>query len=364
MPEGSEPLPLGSLRIFGVPVRFHFTFLLIALLLISNGLAREGNGLYPGLYTGLYLASLFASVLAHEFGHALTARRFGIPTVEIVMYPIGGAAKLARSPEPREEIWIAAAGPFVNFLIAGCIFGWVLSQGKLASVPNLTLPTPENLLLRLAASNLGLGIFNLLPAFPMDGGRLLRAILALRLSRARATAIASLIGKGIALLMGLYAVVTGSYGLIFIALFVYLGANQENTAVQQRSLLQNVPVRAAMVTGYRSLTHGTTLKEASGMLLTTSQTDFPVVSGTSVVGLLSRHALLQGLAAEGPDAYVAGIMQRGYRMVSPDDDLGQLLADGQLTNETALVMEDDTLVGLLTPENLARFLAARQGGLT
>lgn len=360
MPEDPKPLPLGSFRLFGVPVRFHFTFLLIAFLLISNGLAREGNG----LATGIYIAGLFTSVLAHELGHALVARRFGIATTEIVMFPIGGAAKLARSPEPREEIWITAAGPFVNFLIAGAILGLVVSQGNLTSVPNLTLPTPENLLLRLAASNLGLGIFNLLPAFPMDGGRLLRAILALRLSRARATAISSRIGKGIALLMGLYAIVTGSYGLIFIALFVYLGANQENTAVQQRSLLQNVPVRAAMVADYRSLTHGTTLKEAADQLLTTSQMDFPVVSGTSIVGLLSRHALLQGLAAEGPEAYVAGIMQRAYRMLSPDDDLGQLLADGQLTNETALVMEGDTLVGLLTSDHLARFLTARQGGLT
>ena len=360
MPEDSKPLPFGSFRIFGVPVRFHFTFILIAFLLISNGLSRESNV----LATGFYVAGLFASVLAHELGHALMARRFGIATTEIVMFPIGGAAKLARSPEPREEIWITAAGPFVNFLIAGLIFGLVLSQGSLASMPNLTLPTPENLLLRLAASNLGLGIFNLLPAFPMDGGRLLRAILALQLSRTRATAIASLIGKGIALLMGLYAIVTGSYGLIFIALFVYLGANQENTVVQQRSLLQNVPVRAAMVSDYRSLTHGTTLKEAADQLLTTSQTDFPVVSGTSVVGLLSRHALLQGLAAEGPEAYVAGIMQRAYRTLSPDDDLGQLLADGQLTNETALVMEGDTLVGLLTAEYLARFLTERQVGLT
>ena len=360
MPENSKPLPFGSFRIFGVPVRFHFTFLLIAFLLISNGLSRESNA----LSTGIYIAGLFASVLAHELGHALVARRFGIATTEIVMFPIGGAAKLARSPEPREEIWITAAGPLVNFLITAAILGLVLSRGTLSSVPNLTLPTPENLLLRLAASNLGLGIFNLLPAFPMDGGRLLRAVLALRLSRARATAISSRIGKGIALLMGLYAVVTGSYGLIFIALFVYLGANQENTAVQQRSLLQNVPVRAAMIADYRSLTHGTTLKEASDQLLTTSQTDFPVVSGTAVVGLLSRHALLQGLAAEGPEAYVAGIMQRGYPTVSPDDDLGQLLADGRLTNEAALVMHGDTLVGLLTPANLAEFLNAREGGLT
>ena len=360
MPEDLKPLPFGSFRIFGVPVRFHFTFLLIAFLLISNGLARESNA----LATGIYIAGLFASVLAHELGHALVARRFGIATTEKVMFPIGGAAKLARSPEPREEIWITAAGPLVNFLIAAAILGLVLSRGTLSSVPPLTLLTPENLLLRLAASNLGLAIFNLLPAFPMDGGRLLRAVLALRLSRARATAISSRIGKGIALLMGLYAIVAGAYGLIFIALFVYLGANQENTAVQQRSLLQNVPVRAAMIADYRSLTHGTTLKEASDQLLTTSQTDFPVVSGTAVVGLLSRHALLQGLAAEGPEAYVAGVMQRGYPTVSPDDDLGQLLADGRLTNEAALVMHGDILVGLLTPRNLAEFLNAREGGLT
>jgi stage IV sporulation protein FB len=131
-------------------------------------------------------------------------------------------------------------------------------------------------------------------------------------------------------------------------------------AVQQRSLLQNVPVRAAMVTDFQTLPHGSTLKQAADLLLTTSQTDFPVVTGGSVLGLLSRNALLQGLAAEGPDTYVAGVMNRAFRTVAPDADLGQMLADGELTNETALVMEADTLVGMLTPENLTEFLLVRQ----
>jgi Zn-dependent protease/CBS domain-containing protein len=347
---------MSPLRIFGVPVRFHFTFLLVVFLLVYNGFTKESGA----LTTALYIAGLFGSVLAHELGHALTARRFGVPTVEIVMYPIGGVAKLGRSPEPREEIWITAAGPLVNFVLAGLIIAFLATQGTLGSIENLKQETPQNLLMRLAAANLGLGIFNLLPAFPMDGGRLLRAVLALRLNPTRATAISSQIGKGLAMLMGIYGVMSGMYGLVFIAIFVFLGASQENLAVQQRSLLQNVPVRDAMITDYHTLTHGNTLKEAADLLLTTSQTDFPVVSGASVVGLLSRGALLQGLASEGPEAYVAGVMQRGFRMIPPDSDLGQLLAEGQLSNETALVMEGETLVGLLTPENLGEYLAVRQ----
>ncbi len=355
MSEPTESLPPGSLRLFGVPVRFHFTFLLIALVMIFNGLSRDSGALLGVIYLG----GLFASVLAHELGHALVARRYGIPTVEIVMYPIGGVARLGRSPEPREEIWITAAGPLVNFVIAGLIVGFVVLQGPLPSIEALKQATPQSFLLRLAASNLGLGLFNLLPAFPMDGGRLLRALLALRLSRPRATAISSNIGKAIAVVMGLYAVLTGAYGLVFIAIFVFLGANQENVAVQQRSLLQNVPVRNAMVTHFQTLAHGSTLQEAKSLLPHTVQTDFPVLSGTSVVGLLSRDALLQGLTTEGPEAYVASVMQRAYRMISPDSDLGELLTRGELTGEPALVMEGDTLVGLLTPQNLAEFLRAR-----
>lgn len=355
MSEPTDSLPPGSLRLFGVPVRFHFTFLLIALLMVFNGLSLE-TGAVSSL---IYLSGLFASVLAHELGHALVARRYGIPTLEIVMYPIGGVARLGRSPEPREEIWITAAGPLVNFVITGLIVGFLILQGPLPPLESLKQPTPQSFLLRLAASNLGLGLFNLLPAFPMDGGRLLRALLALRLSRPRATAISSNIGKAIALAMGLYALVTGAYGLVFIAIFVFLGANQENVAVQQRSLLQNVTVRTAMATQFRTLAHGSTLQEAASLLPLTAQTDFPVLSGSSVVGVLSRDALVQGLSAEGPGAYVAGVMQRGYRMFSPDSDLGELLAGGQLTGGPALVMEGDTLVGLLTPENLAEFLRSR-----
>lgn len=358
MPEPNEALPPGTFRVFGVPVRFHFTFLLIAFFLIFNGLSREIGAMVSALYVG----GLFASVLAHELGHALMARRFGVPTLEIVMYPIGGVAKLGRSLEPKEEIWITAAGPLVNFVIAGVVLGFLFWQGKVGPAEAMAQLTMENLPLRLGGANLALGLFNLLPAFPMDGGRLLRASLALRMERPRATAIASRIGKGIALLMGIYAIASGSYGLVFIAIFVFLGANQENVAVQQRSLLQNVPVRSAMVTDYHTLPHGSTLKEAADLLLTTSQTEFPVVSGNSVVGLLSRNGLLQGLAAEGPDTYVAGVMQRDFRVLPPETDLGQLLADGQLNNETALVMEGDTLVGLLTPENLTEFLLVRQLG--
>lgn len=354
-PAGPGPLPPGTIRIFGVPVRFHFTFLIIAFFTLFNSLSLESGA----VRSILYLVGLFGSVLAHELGHALTARRFGIPTDEIVMYPIGGVARLGRSPAPREEIWITAAGPLVNFIIVGVIVGIVILQGPLPSLEALKQPTPISFLMRLAASNLGLGLFNLLPAFPMDGGRLLRAFLALRLAPARATAISSNIGKAIAVLMGLYAVLTGAYALVFIAVFVFLGANQENVAVQQRSLLQNVAVREAMDTGFRTLSHGNTLAEASAVLPLTAQTDFPVLSGTSVVGMLSRSALLEGLSTEGPSAYVAGVMQRGYRMLSPDSDLGQLLTGGQLTNEPALVMEGDTLVGLLTPQHLADFLRAR-----
>jgi Zn-dependent protease/CBS domain-containing protein len=358
----SEPQPIpGSLftfRVFGVPVRLHFTFILLIIFLIVLG-AGGGQSM---LASAIYLIALFSSVLLHELGHVAVSKRYGIATIEVVMFPIGGLARLERLPKPHEELWIALAGPAVNVLIAGGIYAWLGWANDIRNLGELVVPTDRNLLQRIAFGNLILAAFNMLPAFPMDGGRVLRALLARWMGEAEATKKAAGAGQILAILMGLLGLLAGNFMLVFIALFVYLGAVQENAAVQGRFLLGSTPVRAAMITDYRTIPHGSSLRDAADLLLASSQQDFPVVTGDQVLGLLTRNDLLRGMASEGAEAYVAGSMKRNFVRVTPDSELAEavpLLGE----NACVLVMEEERLLGLLTRENVAEYLMLRRFGM-
>jgi Zn-dependent protease/CBS domain-containing protein len=347
--------------LFGVPVRFHFTFVLLLIFLVVVGLEGRQSAVADVLFVG----ALFASVLLHELGHAVVARRYGVRTLEIVLFPIGGVARLEKMPRAREELWIAVAGPAVNFLIAAVILAALaIWRGvRVEGVATLAEPTDSNLLERIALGNLVLALFNLLPAFPMDGGRILRSILALRRTEEEATQIASRAGRVLAILMGLYGLLSMHFMLVFVAFFVYLGATQEGEAAVGRSLTQGLPVRAAMVTRYLTLSHGQTIGDAAQLMLESTQQDFPVLHGDRVVGLLDRHRLLRAMAQEGPAAYVAGAMNRDFTRVNPDTDLAEALASLAEAGPCALVMEGEHLLGLLTRENVTEFLLLRRVGM-
>lgn len=351
---------LGSIRLLGVPVRFHFTFVLLVVFLTVVGLGNRQSAL---VYV-LYILALFASVLLHELGHAVVGRRYGVRTLEIVMFPIGGVARLESTPKPHQEFWIALAGPLVNVVIAAGLLGYLTYTGEWHSLRSLTDPTDDNVLQRIAFGNLLLAGFNLLPAFPMDGGRMLRSVLARFKTEDEATRVAAWTGRMLAIGMGLYGLLSMQFMLVFIAFFVYLGAAQEGAAAIGRTLTHGIPVRAAMITDFRTLPHGSTIRDAANLLLATSQQDFPVVHGTQVIGLLPRNSLLRALASEGPDAYVSGAMDREFRRLSPDMDLAQALPSLTQAGSCALVMDaDNQLLGLLTTENLSEFLLLRRFGM-
>jgi Zn-dependent protease len=357
-PRAVSPGSVGSFRLMGVPIRLHFTFVLLLIFLVVAGL---GSNQSPGNYT-LFIVAIMASVLLHELAHAFVSARYGIRTLEIVMYPIGGAARLERPAKPGQEFWIALTGPLVNLLIAGSIFTVLYAQHRAVNLFALEQPSDGNLADRIALSNLLLAGFNLLPAFPMDGGRMLRAFLSRFRSEYDATRIATWSGRMLAISMGLYGLVYLPM-LAFVAFFIYLGAANEGAASRGRSLTQGIPVRAAMVTDYRTISHGSTIRDAANLLLATSQQDFPVVHGDQVVGLLGRNALLRGMALEGPDSYIAAHMEREFASISPDKDLSEILPLMASAGACALVMLDDKLLGLLTSENLSQFLLLRSVGL-
>ena len=353
------PGSIATVRLFGVPVRLHFTFVLLFVFLLVAGIG-EGQS---GLMNAVYITALFGSIVLHELAHALVGRHYGVRTLEIVMFPIGGVTRLQQPPKPRQEFWIAVAGPTVNVAIAAGLFGALVWRGGLLPLEALTRPTDANLFERIATGNLVLAAFNLLPAFPMDGGRILRSVLALRRPPEQATRLAARAGQFLAIGLGLYGLLAANYLLVFIAFFVYLGAAQESAAAVGRILTQGTPVRAAMVTDFRTLSHADTVRDAANLLLAASQQDFPVMHGDQVIGLLGRAALLRAMASSGPDSYVAGAMNREFVRVSPDQDLAETIPLLSQAGSCVLVMEGDRLVGLLTSENLSEFLLLRRFGM-
>lgn len=347
--------------LFGTPLRLHFSFILLVTVVIVKDLAgRQSTSTYT-----LFLIGMMISVLLHEVAHALVANRLHVRTLEVVMFPIGGLPRMERILKPAEEIWISIAGPLVNALIAVGLFTYLTSTHQAASIKpsDLMNPSDVNLLGLLAFGNLLLVAMNLLPAFPMDGGRILRALLTYIRPEDEATRIAAWMGRMLAISMGLYGLLASQFMLVFFALFVYLGAAMEFAAALGRSLTHGIPVRAAMMTEFHTLEHGRTIRDAANLLLATSQQDFPIVHGDKVVGLLGRTLLLKALAAEGPDAYVAGVMDRDFLSIEPEDDLAEVLPLMAQAGRCALVMDGEKLLGLLTTDNLSEFLLLRRFGM-
>jgi CBS domain-containing protein len=266
--------------------------------------------------------------------------------------PIGGVARLERIPdEPLQELVIAAAGPAVTALIAlGALIGggsWDYPPTTQTSIPDL-----------LFTMNVVLLLFNLLPAFPMDGGRVLRALLATRMSYPRATQIASTVGQGFAFVFGFLGLF-GNPFLIFIALFVYIGASQEAALAQMRDVSRRFPVSSAMVREFRTLAADATLEEAVDALLATSQHDFPVMDETgNVAGLLTRHDLISALRKNNPALRVGDVMRRDIPTITTGTRFEDAFRIMQECDCPAVPVLDrmKRLVGLLTPENVTELM--------
>jgi Zn-dependent protease/CBS domain-containing protein len=346
--------------IAGTAVRVHITFLLFLVWIFAADYASGGPG---EAWTGLlFMVLLFACVLAHEFGHIFTARAFGVATPDVTLLPIGGVARLERIPEePREEFLIAIAGPAVNVVIALALValaGAHLDVGALGSVDNAGISMVD----RLAIVNLFLAAFNMIPAFPMDGGRVLRAVLASRMGHTRATEVAAAVGQFVAFLLG-FAGLFWNPMLIFIAVFVYLAAASEAHMVALRAMAHGVPVTNAMMTQFARLTPQAHVDEAVQTLLRTSQGEFPVVDGGGKpVGLLGRHDLIRALKQLGPDARVADVMNMkmpsvGHRRCL--DDALRLLQE-KTAPAVAVVDTDGRLIGLVTSETIGEMLMLQQ----
>jgi Zn-dependent protease len=317
---------------------------------------QDGQNLGAVISGLAFVLALFVCVVAHEYGHALTARHYGIRTREITLLPIGGVARLERMPDdPRQELWVALAGPAVNVVIAGALFVWLLATGGLVPLAQVGVER-GSFLERLMIVNLFLAGFNMLPAFPMDGGRVLRAVLARRMEYTRATQTAANVGQGMAFLFG-FAGLFGNPMLLFIALFVWIGAAQESTAVQLKSALGGIPVARAMLTDFRTLEPGDSLARAAELILAGSQHDFPVTDSGRLMGVLTRADLIEGLSAQNMQRPVAEVMQREFQTADSSDMLEAAMARLQACAcRTLPVVHEGRLVGLVTMDNIGEFV--------
>ncbi|WP_309083288.1 site-2 protease family protein [Chelativorans sp.] len=343
----------------GTVVRVHITFLL---LLVWIWFMHYRIGGAPAAWEGVaFIIAVFGCVLLHEFGHALAARRYGIRTPDITLLPIGGLARLERMPEePGQEFVIAIAGPLVNVVIAGVII--VILGGTVGVEQMMQVEDPRtNFLVRLAGVNIFLVLFNMIPAFPMDGGRVLRALLATRLDWARATQIAANIGQGLAFLFGFLGLFYNPL-LIFIAIFVYLAAAAEAQNAQIRHISNSVLTGDVMVTEFAALDRSATIAEAIDRLLATTQSEFPILDAEGrLEGLLTRNDMIAALKETGPDAPVVRAMRTDIPSVHRRQNLTEGFRLMQEKSAPAVAVVDSTgrLVGLLTHETIGEMMMVR-----
>lgn len=346
-------------QIGGIHVFVHWSFAVLLLWIVMSHVAHGRDILDIFYAVGLILA-VFGCVVLHEYGHARTARRFGIKTRDIILLPIGGIARLERMPkDPLQELQVALAGPAVNAGIAALLWGIL----KLIGTPvDETAISPDDafgqfgFLIQLMYINTALVIFNLFPAFPMDGGRVLRAFLAVRSDYVLATRLATNVGQLLAILLGIVGLFTNWF-LVLVAMFVFFAGMQEEASVEIQALMNGVPVRNAMITEFHTLSPLDTLSSVEQQLLAGEEQDFPVVSDNRVVGILTRGTLLQAMSDGTSNTLVGDVMQAECHQVK-DSELLQNVWQQMLENQwqTVPVVREQEVVGLVTQENVNEWI--------
>lgn len=344
-------------RIAGTEVRIHLTFfLLIAWFAFAAG---SKGGQAAAVEAIVFILAMFGCVLAHEYGHVLMAQHFGIGTRDITLLPIGGVASIERMPEkPGQELLIALAGPAVNVVIALLLFTVFGARLDLEKATGTVGDLKIDFVTRLALVNVMLVVFNIIPAFPMDGGRVLRALLSYRLDRARATRIAASIGQVAAFGLGFLGLF-GNPLLLFIALFVFLAASHEAYVVELGEAAKGVTTRKATITSFATLDTKATVHQAVDMLLATTQREFPVTDGGGRLrGVLTRDGMIRALAATGPDTPVLGVMERDVVTINCHAPLSEAITALQTSDSPLVGIVDDEarVVGIITLENLAEYM--------
>ena len=339
----------------GIDLYIHATFLLLLLwvVIVYWAAGHSSQAVINGL---VFICVLFVCVVLHEYGHALTARHYGIKTRDITLLPIGGVSRFEKLPDkPWQEFWVAIAGPCVNAAIAIALYLVLFVTGGFRPVTGLSI-TRGPFIERMLMANIILAVFNLIPAFPMDGGRVLRALLGTRMDHVRATRTAASIGQALALVFGLVGLFYDPF-LVFIAFFVWIGAAQEAQSVEIKGAMSGIPIRSIMQHHFATLDTNAHLSDAVQLMLDGPQHDFPVLWGDRVMGILTRANILSGLQKDGQEQLVTAVMEREFQTAEPGEMLETVLQRLALARIKIMpVIENGKMIGLVSMENLGEYL--------
>ena len=350
-------LNLGS--VFGIKIKIHWTFLFLILWIVFSEMKRGGN-IASILFNVALVFAVFVCVVLHELGHALMAKRFKIDTKKITLLPIGGMASLERMPEsPKQELLVTLAGPLVNVIIALLLYFAIPVQELMhlnftETFEILSSFSLQNFLFYLYIVNIALVVFNLIPAFPMDGGRILRALLAIRMNRIKATQIASTTGQFIAVLFLLVGLLYNPF-LIFIALVIFLGAYGENQIVHHLALLKGHKAKESLMTNITTFQPENTIKDVMKIIISGTENNFVVLKKNAVKGLLYYQDIIENVKNE--NMLVKDVMNTSFKVVNGNDDLEKVyqLIHSQ-KNSFFPVLENGKLIGAIDAINLNEFI--------
>jgi Zn-dependent protease/predicted transcriptional regulator len=338
--------------ILGIEFRIHYTFFILLLFVYIAGMRKGATLAINGV---LFVCAVFMCVLIHEVGHSILARKYGKETKSITLLPIGGVATIEEMPEkPLQEVVMSAVGPFINLAIAGILY---LFSGQWSGFhpPGIYPATGGEFLESLIVINIFLAIFNLLPAFPMDGGRILRGFLSLCYSTVKATSIAVFVGQTFALLFVFYGIFF-NFWLAIIGIFLYLGAGSEKQQLQIVNLLHNIPISAIMSVNYQTLSPDEPLKKALEKIYHGCQDDFPVIDKGDIKGILNQESIIAAIHEKGVDLSVADVMDKDFISTDPGKPLAQIYKKLSSENKSSIaVIEKNSLKGMLSLSGISRY---------
>jgi len=348
-------------KVFGIPVTIHWSFWILIVWIVFSGMMNGDSVLELIWYTS-FIMSVFFCVGLHELGHALAAKRYGIKTHSITFYPIGGVARLSKIPEnPKQELIISLAGPLVNLVIASLLALLIFLTGNMAyNLAQLELIESiggSNFIFMLIASNIVLFLFNMIPAFPMDGGRILRSLLAMKYTRANATKYAVYVGRVFAILFVIIGLFANPF-LVIIAIFVYLTANAELNRVAFEDSIEYFKASDVMLQKYSIFSEQQKLSDAVAEILNGQDTIFLVKDDSGILGYFNKNDVIRGLSEIGSNGLLKYIYKTNYEWIAKDRDakeISKLMIDNKMP--VILVGTPQNLLGVIEMDNVREFVA-------
>ncbi|MBI5869771.1 MAG: site-2 protease family protein [Actinobacteria bacterium] len=351
-------------RVFGIELRIHITFFLIVIYAAFMWGSVFEKGTAGAIYGAFMIAVLFICVVIHELCHSRLAQHYGGEVDSITLLPIGGVSMLKNMPEdPKKELWVSLVGPLSNLVIAAMLFPFIYlvpdpvdgTFGAFTNSDVLISVSVQGFVSYLFMINILLALFNLLPAFPLDGGRVLRSILAQYMPYMKATRVAVAAGQAFAFILGITGLISGNWIWLLIAVFIYFGAEQEGAGTEVKTVLSRLTAGQAVEANAKVLSQEQTLGEVVAVVLHSFQEDFPVLDeGGRIIGVLTRANLIAGLHNIGPEAQVGQVMEKDFPVVEASALFSEVYEKMNASRIKALpVVEGGQLLGMVTLEHLS-----------